>query len=140
MIILEDKNNISYEEIGDLMESVGWGRFYYSSEAKFRYIMHATAHVAYIREDDRLIGYGRMIEDGINCLFFDVCVHPDYQKRGVGLKIMQRLIDKVEEGAYNLIGLFCEADNPTVANFYKKLGFEFVDAMDLPRLCRQDKD
>ncbi len=31
MIILEDKNNISYEEIGDLMESVGWGRFYYSS-------------------------------------------------------------------------------------------------------------
>lgn len=139
MIVLEDKN-ISYEEICDLTKSVDWGRRYYPTEAIFRYVMQATAHVGYVRENNRLLGYGRVVADGMHCMFYDICVHPDYQNQGLGFKIMQHLIGKIKDKNYVTVGLFCEPDNATVIDFYKKMRFESVAAMELKRLCRQNWD
>lgn len=137
MQVLEDKTAIQYSEVAALMESMGWGSDFYGSEANFKYMLEKTSYLAYIRQDNLLIGYGRILEDGVHCMFYDICVHPAYQNQGLGRKLMEHLIAKLKKNYYVTIGLFCEPNNATIQDFYTKLGFENVDAMDLSKLCRQ---
>ena len=111
---------------------------FYPTEEIFRQVLDASAHVAYIRKDGDLIAYGRMLADGMHCIFVDVCIRPDYQGHKLGTLIMEHLIDKVKDKNYVCIGLFCEEDNKTVVEFYCKLGFEKSNGMELLRYERED--
>jgi hypothetical protein len=77
--ILESKADIKFSEIEALTGSVGWGKNFHQSEEKWRYVLNSSAHIAYIRHDHRIIAFGRILEDGIMCMFYDICVHPDYR-------------------------------------------------------------
>lgn len=129
--ILEEKNGLSFDEIGCLTESVGWGKYFHQSEEKWNRVLTVSSYVAYIRHEEKLIAFGRILEDGIMCMFYDICVHPDYQGQGIGSLIMNHLIDKIKDTKYVTIGLFCWEGNKTVPEFYNKFGFEKVTAMEL---------
>ena len=72
---------------------------------------------------DKLIGLGRILEDGIMCMFYGIGIHPDFQKKGIGTKIMKILIEKVKDKGYTSIGLFAWEKNPGNIRFYEKFGF-----------------
>jgi N-acetylglutamate synthase-like GNAT family acetyltransferase len=79
-----------------------------------------------IYHNKNLIGFGRMISDGIyQTLICDVMVHPDYQKQGIGKKVMRTLLIKCESEGIKWVQLFCAKGKQ---NFYKKLGFESRDS------------
>src|SRR5437016_3664268 len=106
MAILESKNDISFNDINFLTEKVGWGKQFHQTEEKWKRVLTASTHIAYIRENGKLIAFGRILEDGIMCMFYDICVHPDYQGKGIGKLIMDHLIDKLKDKKYISIGLF----------------------------------
>ena len=133
LLVLEAKDDITFEEITALTESVGWGKCFHQSKEKWLRVLASSSHIAYMRENGKLIAFGRVLEDGIMCMFYDICVHPDHQGNNIGTLIMQHLIDKVKDVNYASIGLFTWEGNKTVSEFYSKLGFVPSSAMEIKK-------
>jgi len=131
--ILDAKDQITFDEITQLTESVGWGKCFHQSEEKWRRVLAVSTYIAYIKDHEKLIGFGRILEDGIMCMFYDICIHPDYQGKQIGTLLMNYLIDKIKDKEYLSIGLFTWEGNPTADQFYERLGFQKVNAMELKR-------
>lgn len=73
----------------------------------------------FVFEDDRLVGAGRAMADGLDCSYIcDVAVLPSYQKRGLGRAIVSRLIH-LSEGHAKII-LYAV---PGAEGFYASFGF-----------------
>ena len=59
-----------------------------------------------IRDGATLIGMGRVVGDGgLNFDVVDVAVHPEYQRQGLGTRIMQALMEFIDFDAYADQGL-----------------------------------
>jgi N-acetylglutamate synthase-like GNAT family acetyltransferase len=72
--------------------------------------------IATMASSGSLIGTARAISDRITCAaIFDVCVHPDLQRSGLGTQMMQLLMSEMS-------GQFVLLTTP-VPDFYTKLGF-----------------
>lgn len=125
------------DEINELTHAIGWGKR--SPEVWLR-ALKASSYIAFSRnKTGELTGFGRILEDGVMCMFYDIGVHPDYQGVGVGTQIMTELIDKVKDGGYVSIGLFVWEVNPTAAQFYSKFGFEAAGTgMELKRFMQPE--
>jgi len=70
-------------------------------------------------------------------MFYDVCVHPNYQTNGIGRAVMDYLIEKIKDREYISIGLFVWEGNKTASEFYRKLGFEKSPAMELKKYMKK---
>lgn len=79
-----------------------------------------------VRDNDWLVGMGRVIGDG-GCFYqvVDIAVHPDYQRRGIGLEIMTRLMEQLRENAPKSAYVSLIADGGA-SKLYEKFGFEFT--------------
>ena len=77
-----------------------------------------------VRDSGRLIAMGRVVGDG-GCNFevVDIAVHPDYQRRGLGSRVMKAiskyLDDNAPESAY--VSLIADHHSPAL---YSKFGFQ----------------
>ena len=81
------------------------------SNSMFRYFVY---------DDGTLIGAGRALADGIDCAYLaDIAVHPDYQGRGIGKEIVERLRERSKH--HRKIILYAA---PGKDRFYLKLGFK----------------
>ena len=120
MKILENIDNV--EEYNYLFDIVGWGS--YPKEISKKALSNNIYSVS-VYDNDNIIGYGRLFGDGIIFLYIhDVMVKPDYQGKGIGKTIMQKLLSKVEE---------LRKENPDLLlylgaskgkeDFYRKCGF-----------------
>ena len=66
-----------------------------------------------------LIGVGRALADGMDCSYIcDVAIHPEYQGKGLGKDIVEKLIESSQ--GHSKIILYA---NPGKEGFYAKLGF-----------------
>lgn len=75
---------------------------------------------AFVFDDDKIIGVGRCLADGLDCSYLcDVVIHPEYQGIGLGKKVVMKLI-KLSAGHKKII-LYA---NPGKEGFYNKLGFK----------------
>ena len=128
MKILENIDNV--EEYNYLFDIVGWGS--YPVEISKKALSNNIYSVS-IYDNDSIIGYGRLIGDGIIFLYIhDVMVKPEYQGKGIGKTIMQKLLSKVEE---------LRKENPDLLlylgaskgkeDFYRKCGFITREEADL---------
>ncbi len=74
----------------------------------------------FVYEKGLLIGVGRALADGADCSYIcDIAVLPQYQGKGLGKKIVNKLLD-LSKG-HNKIILYSV---PGSENFYKQLGFK----------------
>ena len=74
-----------------------------------------------IRSNGKLVGMGRIIGDlGCHVQITDIAVHPDFQKQGLGLEIMKRIMVFVKRECPDccFVNLFADVDF-----LYKKFGF-----------------
>lgn len=77
-----------------------------------------------IRDGERLVAMGRVIGDGgCNLEIVDVAVHPDYQRRGLGSRVMAALMDWIGKNAPRTAYVSLIADDHSPA-LYSKFGFE----------------
>ena len=110
------------DEFNQLTEAVGWGRREnVIVEEALRYTLYSVC--AY--DEDKLIGYGRIIGDKTIFLHIhDVMVRPDYQGMGIGTVIMNKILDKVNEyRSVNPAIRVCLGASKGKKGFYEKFGF-----------------
>ena len=112
--------NIDINQIRLLRKSIGWQP---RSEKKWKEILSKSSFVYSVWDGKRLIGMGRLVEDGIMCMLYDVVVHKNYQGEGIGKIIVNKLVEQTKNKKYCSIALFTDKDK---VKFYKKLGFEIA--------------
>lgn len=111
------------EEYNELRISVGW-RPITAGQAE-RGLAHTTFLTA-VRDEGWIVGMGRILFDfGYTAYFGDVIVRPEYQGLGIGRQIVEGLIDRTMDAAYEgekimfILGA-AKGKEP----FYEKFGFE----------------
>ena len=137
LTILESNHDVSFTEINQLAEHVGWGKNYYSTEEQWKKVLVDSTYIACIKKMGELISFGRILEDGQMCMFYDICVHPNYQKQSIGSALMTHLINKVKDKNFVSIGLFVWPGNVSASEFYRKFGFEIAPAMELKKYMKK---
>jgi GNAT superfamily N-acetyltransferase len=107
------------QELLDLYQSVGWGHSKYP-KMLLRAIENSQMVVcAYA--DDELIALGRAISDTAFAVYFpDLLVKPDWQKQGIGTKIMWMLLERYP----NFHNQVLVAEDDVARDFYVKNGFK----------------
>lgn len=118
--IKENVNNVN--EFNLLYDLVGWGAY---DEETSKKALNNTYYSVSIYDDNKIIGYGRLIGDSICFMYIhDVMVKPEYQNKKIGTIIMNKLIEKIDgikkENPYVRVYLGASKGKE---GFYKKFGF-----------------
>ncbi|MBO4562245.1 MAG: GNAT family N-acetyltransferase [Clostridia bacterium] len=125
---MEIKEYIDFdrEAIEELYRSVGWINYLKRSETLEKAYENSLCTLA-AYEGDKLIGIIRAVGDGLTIVFIqDIIVLPEYQRMGVGSKLLNAMIEKYRD-VYQ-IELF--ADNVgSLKAFYRSAGFTPSDEM-----------
>lgn len=118
------ENVLCYEDYCRLRESVGWADF---SEEQTQAALNNSLFTVAVFENNQAIGMGRLIGDGMYLIIADIVVSPSYQKKGIGSKITNMLIEhaakKLPSGGRTSIQLISEKGKEA---FYEKLGFKRI--------------
>lgn len=118
------ENVLCYEDYSKLRESVGWMLF--SKEQTQMALMNSLYTVIAVK-DSQTVGMGRLTGDGMYYMIVDIVVQPNYQKQGIGTKIVNMIIEFVDKetpiGGRSSIQLIAEKGKET---FYEKLGFKII--------------
>lgn len=119
-MILDD--SLTLEEYKELIELLGWKK---SSDRLIKLSLENSMTEKYVT-NDKTVGMARLITDGGYAgLIMDVIVKPDYQNKGIGTKMIDRLLERVkenlEEGEEVMLQLLAA---PGKVEFYKKFGFK----------------
>jgi ribosomal protein S18 acetylase RimI-like enzyme len=107
-------------QLNNLWRRIGWKE---RTEAQWNSCLAKSECVLTIWLGDRIIGLGRMVTDGIFVTFYDIAIDPRHQRRGLGTRLMEMLIDRVKDEKYAGIYLFRWEENQHNKAFYEKLGF-----------------
>lgn len=111
------------EEYNFLTDSVGWGT---RDNKIVEEALKNSLYCVCIYDDNNIIGFGRIIGDKTIFLYIqDIIVLPKYQSQKIGTKIMNIIIDKINElkEVNPYIRTYLGASK-NKENFYKKFGFK----------------
>ena len=117
------ENQLDVQTYFDLRTSVDWINF--SPEQTQTALKNSVLDiVAY--DQEKAVGMGRIVGDGaIYCYVQDVVIHPNYQGKGIGSTILNKLIEKVaqnlEDGERMSLGLVAAEGKES---FYRQFGFK----------------
>jgi ribosomal protein S18 acetylase RimI-like enzyme len=77
-----------------------------------------SQHVAFARDDGRLVGMARLLSDGVcNAYLLDVWTASAYRRRGIGSGLVRHLIEQVP-------GQHVGLQTGDAQRFYESLGFK----------------
>ena len=108
----------SAQELKNLFAQTTWASKRENEDIR-KLLQNLTVFVT-IRENSRLIGFGRAIFDGVyRALLDDIIVDSAYQKRGLGKLIVETLLEQLN----GIDSVFLNTSDDLV-EFYKKFGFQ----------------
>ena len=117
-------HKITNKEFLEVIESVGFKTY---SEEQVSKALKNTMYMVKVEVDGKLAGIGRVVGDySILCCLSDVCVKPEFQKKGIGLIIIKELRKMIEDGVKEGEKMQIEL-TPTAGNepFYEKGGYKY---------------
>ncbi len=104
-----------------LFKSTGWNEEYKLTKEELNNTLMKSYYCVSAYDGERLIGFGRIMSDGIlHAMIYEMIVYQDYQGRGIGREILNRLLKKCFENNIRDIQLFCAIGK---RHFYEKSGF-----------------
>ncbi|WP_265705737.1 GNAT family N-acetyltransferase [Verminephrobacter aporrectodeae] len=115
----ESVSSITLEQIADLYDSVGFGVAdgYKSQENLLDRLFGHGCHGFFAIHDERLIGMVRVLSDDVICSWVaEACIHPDWQKQGVGRALFNMVTRRFEHTS-----IYLEALSSQVG-FFSKMG------------------
>ena len=81
--------SITVDEFLEMVESVGWKTYTIEQIEK---ALQNTMYMVKATVNGKLAGIGRVVGDySIVCILTDICVKPEFQDQGIGLKITSEL-------------------------------------------------
>lgn len=121
-IMLSRDKNINLYELERLCDTVGWVKRPVKKVKTAIRNSFLTISLSY-RENQhkKLIAFARATSDNtFNATIWDVVVHPEFQRKGLGKILLKEIIKELRYADINTITLFAD---PQVLTFYKSLGF-----------------
>lgn len=115
--LIDNTENIDWNKVAALFVSVGWDK---RDIEKVKHSFIKSTHRCFLINNDEIIAVGRTVDD--DCyygLIVDVAVHPDFQGKGLGTKVVNYLKSKMI--GYNFITLTAA---PGKDAFYEKIGWK----------------
>jgi N-acetylglutamate synthase-like GNAT family acetyltransferase len=90
-----ESGQLHQEELGDLLRAVGMGP--YSVDMLEGVIAGSTGYVT-ARDGGKLVGFGRVLSDLATLAYINnMAVRPEYQRQGIGQRILELLLQRVEQ-------------------------------------------
>ena len=120
-IIREGTVGIAREKLRKLYFSVGWINSDMPKwfEEKFEIALKNSAWAYSVWDKDELIGLVRIVSDKVMIATVqDLMVHPNYQNKGIGSKLIELCISKLPHGSW-----FSHTTKNNYS-FYEKFGFK----------------
>jgi GNAT superfamily N-acetyltransferase len=118
-------DRVTAGEMQSLEASVGFGP--HRTLERNERALAGSIFVATARAGDRLVGMIRLVGDGAYILHVaGLSVHPDYQRRGIGRRLVELAIAfarEIQVGTGRCPGEFTLFANTGADRFYEKLGF-----------------
>lgn len=105
--------------LADLREAVGWNRMEADlADESLRNAFHLCCF-----DDELLVGYAAVVSNGVTDAYIqDVMVHPHWQRRGVGMELMKRVLERLrDEGVYMVSVIY---GDPGLKPLYERFGFQ----------------
>lgn len=121
MKIIFEKRNPTVSEYLNLRNEVGW---WDTEKEMTEKALNNSLYSIVAVEGDKTIGVGRIIGDGgLYYYIQDLIVHPDYQNKGIGKRLMKELMNYIDKHAANgsFIGLMSAKG---YAEIYESFGFK----------------
>ena len=113
----EEINNINWDELAYLYKIAPLGE---KDLKDLKTVFSNSRYVYFIYNEDKLIGAERALADGVDCAYIcDVAIHPEYQAKGLGSKIISKLIEGSK--GHKKILLYAV---PGKEKFYARFGFK----------------
>lgn len=118
--IFIDQNHFYYKKAVDLRVSLFFqGMDNVSSSINDKYEANSI-HLVCLNKDDEVIGTGRVAMENQQGIISQMAIKKEFQKAGIGKRIMQILIDKCLECKVDEITL---SARKTAIDFYKQFDF-----------------
>ncbi len=117
MVRLETSPPVSNETLNELFASTWTG---HKPSVFHQQLSMALAHIcAY--DGERLVGFVKLIWDGgVHAFLLDTTVHAEYQRRGIGRRLVERALEVAKERGLEWVQVDYEAHLET---FYQSCGF-----------------
>jgi GNAT superfamily N-acetyltransferase len=118
------QNGLKVSEYLELISSIGWKSL---TEEQVKIAIDKSMYVVKAVVNNKTVAMGRLVGDfGCHGMLTDIVVHPDFQGKGIGTKIVLNiknyLNDYVKKGEKFIIEL-CPTSGKR--NFYIKCGFKY---------------
>ena len=110
-------------EILELYKAGGWWKDHYDKSG-IKYLIKGSFVFAVVvdKKTGKTIGMGRVLSDGISDAYIqDLVILQEYRNKGIGKKLVKKLIDYCKSKNIHWIALISE---PNQEEFYKKIGFK----------------
>lgn len=112
------------EPVEALYRSVGWTS-YLRRPGLLREAWAASLKTLAAHDGETLVGVIRAVGDGVSILYIqDVIVHPAYQRRGIGTRLMQEMLACYPD--VNQVVLLTD-DTEGMRRFYEAAGFRAAE-------------
>lgn len=73
-----------------------------------------------------VIGHGLMSVGAGECHLLNICVQPDYQRRGLGTRMVEHLLDEARRRGVRMALLEVRVSNQVAYRIYQRLGFDEI--------------
>lgn len=126
-------SNIALDQLIALYNAVGW--LAYTRDERSAQLPTAIRNSTYVVtawHADRLVGLARGLSDDVSIFYLqDILVHPDYQRQGIGRKLLQNCLDRYHHVRTKLL---LTDDEEKQKTFYRSLGFTNTNSLRNVRL------
>lgn len=118
------ENNLNVNEYNNLRNKIGW------DTKDMDVVQNAIIKSTIVKKatfKNKTVGMARAIGDGIYYLIVDVLVDPEYQKNGIGRKLIDEIVKEVENKIKK--GQKCSINLISISGkeeFYEKCGFRKI--------------
>ena len=116
----EYRPKLTPQQVANLRLSVGWdGR----AKKYERKLGKSYLWVACF-DHETLVGYADVVSDGVDDAYIrDVIVHPDYQHRSIGTKLLEMITARMKSDGIKMVHVIFD---PSLEAFYKQAKFTIM--------------
>jgi ribosomal protein S18 acetylase RimI-like enzyme len=117
--------NWSIDDIVQLYKAGGWWKDHYSPK-DLEYLIKGSFVFAVVidKKNNKTIGMARILSDGVSDAYIqDLIILPEYRKKGIGKKLLKKLVKYCLSKGILWIGLISE---PGQDGFYQSYGFKIM--------------
>ena len=116
-MIYKENESVPANALADLRQAVGWNRM---EDCYRNPSMMSYYHIA-VYDGNALIAYIDCVSNTVTDAYIqDLMVHPDYQGKGIGTKLMERMIGYLQSKHIYMISVIIEE---SLKPFYDRFGF-----------------